>query len=114
MNILTDGMAQEDQEDVVFQERGNYHKFIGEIQKLTQENAKLRGANAKLREDNAEIKRLLNLKDREGVERDSLARRGEGIKHLLHTRQTLIDAIIFAEIIGAPRARRSLQRQRPV
>jgi hypothetical protein len=112
MNILTDGMAQEDQEDVVFQERGNYHKIIEEIRRLTQENANLREANAELRKDNAEIKRRLDLKDREGVPRDSLAPRSEGIKHLLRTRRTLIDAVIFAEIIGAPRARRSLQRQR--
>jgi regulator of replication initiation timing len=101
------------QEYVTFLERGDYHKLIGEIQKLTQENARLREENAKLRVDNAEIKRRLDLKDRERVPRDSLVRRSEGIENLLRTRRTLIDAIIFTEIIGAPRARRSLRRQRP-
>jgi regulator of replication initiation timing len=111
LDVFTDSM---DQEDVIFLKRGDYHKIIEEIRRLTQENAKLREENAELRKVNAEIKRYLDLKDREGVVGDSLARRSEGIKHLLRTRRTLIDAVIFTEIIGAPRARRSLQRQRPV
>ncbi|MCD5416952.1 hypothetical protein LR021_01055 [Candidatus Bipolaricaulota bacterium] len=47
---------------------------------------------------------------RKKVPHDSLARRSEGIKHLLRKRRTLVNAVILAEIIGPPRARRSLRR----
>ncbi|MCI2426161.1 hypothetical protein LM597_01925 [Candidatus Acetothermia bacterium] len=101
-------------EDVIFLEREDYQKIIIEIQRLTQENARFREENAKLRKENAEIQKSLDLKDRQKVPRDSLSRRSEGITHLLRNRRTLIDAVILTEIIGPPRARRSLQRQRPV